>query len=546
MNTLHSGSRGPYLLGIDYGTESARAGVFDVEGHPLAWAATPYKLSHPRSGWAEQNPDEWWSSLIQSVHTAMDRAQVGPDAIVGISYDCTTCTVVALDASDRLLRPAIMWMDVRAADQARRIAQSTHPARKYNGGGPVSAEWYPCKALWLKEQEPDTYRRAAHIIDATDWLTFRLTGRWTASINTVSLRAYYDRSAGGWPTDFYEEIGLGDVLEKLPGEVLDLGVPVAGLSKSAAADLGLNAGTPVAQGVADAWAAQIGLNVVEPGKMALITGSSHVLTGQSIHPASGKGFFGPYTDAVVPGQYTIEGGQVSTGSVMKWFRDNFCKDMLAEAEKRGVSCYDLLNEQARNIPPGSDGLITLDYWQGNRTPYVDPEARGIMWGFSLHHTPAHVYRAIQEGICYGTAHILRAMHAGGFDVHQFVACGGATKSREWMQIHADVTGVPITLTEVGDAATLGSAVLAAVGAGIYSSIQEAGRAMVHETEVITPNQSRHEEYQFYVDAYIDTYARMQELVHTVTRRVGERSVKLEPQVEAAVPLVAVDVHNKEE
>jgi len=546
MSMSHHDNEGPYLLGIDYGTESVRAGVFDVTGRPLAFAATPYRLVHPQPGWAEQDPDEWWSSLIQSVHKAMERAHIWPEAIAGISYDCTTCTVVALDSSDRLLRPAIMWMDVRAADQARRIAESNHSARKYNGGGPVSAEWYSCKALWLKEQEPDTYRQAAHIVEATDWLTFRLTGRWTASINTASLRAYYDRDAGGWPTSFYEEIGLGDVFEKLPSEVLDLGVPVAGLSKQAAEELGLKEGTPVAQGVADAWAAQIGLNVVEPGKMALITGSSHVLTGQSDHSISGKGFFGAYTDAVVPGQYTVEGGQVSTGSVMKWFRDNFCKDVLVEAERLEGSAYELLSEQSSGLLPGADGLIVLDYWQGNRTPYVDPEARGMMWGFSLHHTRAHVYRAIQEGICYGVAHNLRAMHAAGFDVHQFVACGGATKSREWMQIHADVTGVPITLTEVGDAATLGSAVLAAVGAGIYSNIQEAGKVMVHETEVVTPDQSRHEEYQFYVDAYIDTYSRMQELVHAVTRRVGERSVKLEPQSEAPVPLVAVDVHNKEE
>lgn len=186
----------------------------------------------------------------------------------------------------------------------------------------------------------------------------------------------------------------------------------------------------------------------------------------------------------------------------------------------GVSCYDLLNEQARAIPPGSDGLIVLDYWQGNRTPYVDPEARGVMWGFSLHHTQAHIYHAIQEGICYGTAHIVRAMHAGGFEIRQFVACGGATKSREWMQMHADVTGIPITLTEVGDAATLGSAILAAVGAGLFATIQEAAQAMVHETDIIVPDEKRHVAYQFYVDAYIATYPQLQELIHSVTRNVS--------------------------
>ncbi|HTI13617.1 MAG TPA: FGGY family carbohydrate kinase [Dictyobacter sp.] len=525
---------GPYLLGIDMGTESVRVGVFDTRGFAVALAATPYKLRHPRPGWAEQDPAEWWSALVQTVHSAMESAQVSPDAIAGISYDSTTCTIAVLDADNHVLRPAIMWMDVRAVDQARRIGESTHPARKYNGGGPVTAEWYPCKALWLKENEPDIYRQATHIVECTDWLTFQLTGRWTASINTASLRAYYDRTTGGWPISFYEEIGLGDIFEKLPADVLDLGEPVGGLTRQAATELGLRTGTPVAQGAGDAWAAQIGLNVLKPGKMALITGSSHVLSGQSDHPVSGNGFFGPYTDAVVPGQYTIEGGQVSTGSVIKWFKDNFCKDLIIEAEKQGRSCYEVLGEQSRDLPPGADGLIVLDYWQGNRTPYVDPEARGIMWGFSLHHTPAHVYRAIQEGICYGVAHILRVMHAGGFDVREFVACGGATNSRDWMQIHADVTGVPITLTKTGDAAALGSAIMAATGAGIFPDLQTAADTMVHETEVIQPDKHRHAEYQPYVDAYIATYPRLQDLVHTIARKIDTHQPNVEDTLKTAV------------
>jgi len=521
MNRLQSSKGGPFVLGIDMGTESVRAGLFDLAGRPLALEATTYKLSYPHSGWAEQDPDEWWAALIRSVRTVMSRTRVQPDQVMGISSDSTTCSIVALDASNVPLRPALLWMDVRAADQARRIAQSQDPARKYNGYGPVSAEWYPCKALWLKEQEPDTYRQSTHLVECTDWLTFKLTDRWTVNMNTASVRAYYDHDAGGWPQTFYAEIGLGDIFEKLPQDVLHLGERVGGLSPAAAKELGLQAGIPVAQGAGDAWAAQIGLNVTKPGSMALITGSSHVLTGQSAQPTSGKGFFGTYSDAVIPGQYTIEGGQASTGSIIKWFKDNFSKDVIAEAERYGIDCYHLLEQQTSKIPLGSDGLIVLDYWQGNRTPYVDPEARGIMWGFSLHHTAAHVYHAIQEGICYGTAHILKAMHAGGFDVTEFVACGGATRSRNWMQMHADVTGVPIALTAIGDAATLGSAILAAVGAGAFPNIQEAASAMVHTLEVIQPNQQHHADYQFYLDTYIATYPRLQDLIHAVVRKVGE-------------------------
>jgi FGGY-family pentulose kinase len=531
MSPEHAGSgSGPFLLGIDYGTESCRAGIFDTDGRPLASEATTYGLTHPRPGWAEQDPDEWWSALVTSVRAVVERAGVTADAIAGISVDATTCTVVAMDAKGRHLRPAIMWMDVRAADQARRIGESRHPARKYNGGGagPVSAEWLPSKLLWLKEREPATYHEAAHLVEATDWATYRLTGRLTANINTAAVRGFHDRDEGGWPTGFYGEVGLDDVFEKLPPEVLDLGAPVEGLSRQAAEELGLSPGTPVAQGGGDAWVGQIGLNVVEPGKMALITGSSHVLIGQTADALSGEGFFGAYTDAVVPGQYTVEGGQVSTGSVLKWFKDYFCKDLAPEAAKEGVSLYDYMNDRIESLPPGSEGLIVLDYWQGNRTPYTDPLARGMMWGFSLHHSPLHVYRAIQEGVCYGTAHILRAMHDAGFDVKEFVAAGGFTNSRQLMQMHADVSGVPITFTEVGDAVILGGAILAATGAGLFSSVGEAAGAMVHETDTIEPDSARHEEYKFFVDAYAETYPRMRELVHRVAEKVAEQAPEPSP------------------
>jgi len=513
------------LLGVDFGTEGCRAAVFTPDGRCLGTAATGYALSHPRPGWAEQDPDEWWSALGASVREALQRAEVAAEAIVGMSVDATTCTVVALDESGRHLRPAIMWMDVRASDQARRIGESEHPARKVNGGGagPVSAEWLPAKLLWLKESEPDTYASAAWVLDAPDWATYRLTGRVTANVNTAAVRGYHDRNHGGWPITFYEEVGIEGAADKLAPDVLDLGSCVGELSKEAAEHLGLKAGTPVAQGGGDAWVGQVGLGVVTPGRMALITGSSHVMSGQICEEVHGEGFFGAYTDAVIPGQYTVEGGQVSTGSVLKWFKDHFCRDETrAEAERRGISAYDVLNERIAEIPPGAEGLIVCEYWQGNRTPYTDPLARGIVWGLSLHHTPEHVYRAIQEGVCYGTAHNLRAMSAAGFQVSEIVAAGGFTNSEQLMQMQCDVAGVPITFCEVSEAVVLGSAVLAAVGAGLYDDIGAATEAMVHETRTIEPDHETHEQYASFVDAYADTFPAMRPLMHEMSQRIAEQ------------------------
>jgi FGGY-family pentulose kinase len=507
----------PYVLGIDVGTESCRAGVIDLAGNLVAHAAEPYPTRHLHPGWAEQDPLDWWQALGRAAQAALAKAGAGRGDVIGLSADATTMTVVAANRAGVPLRPALLWMDVRAAGQAARAMTTDDAARRYNAGGtgPASAEWYPFKAAWLKENEPAVFAAADVIVDATDWLTHRLTGRWAVNINSAALRMYYNRDLGGWPADFYDHVGAGGALAKLPERITALGEAVGGLAPAAAAHLGLNPGIPVGQGATDASQGVIGLGVVEPGRSALITGSSHAIFGQAAAPVWGEGFWGGYTDAIVPGQYTVEGGQVSTGSVMKWFKDQFARDVAAEAKAAGTSPYDILNREAAAIPAGSEGLIVNEYFQGNRTPYTDGKARGIIWGLTLAHTRAHVYHAIQEGICYGAAHILRAMAAAGFTTREFVVAGGMTKSRGLLQLHADITGVPLTLTAVQDGPLLGGAISAAVAAGVHPDIPTAARAMVHDVETIQPDPGRHSEYEFYVDQYCAGYPALRPHIHAL-------------------------------
>jgi ribulose kinase len=296
-----------------------------------------------------------------------------------------------------------------------------------------------------------------------------------------------------------------------------MGTPVGGLTKEAADALGLKEGTPVAQGGGDAFVGALGLGVTEPGKMALITGSSHVIVGQAAEAHYGRGFFGSYTDGIVPGQYSVEGGQVSTGSIVAWFKNQFASEAAAQAKERGVDTYEVLNEMAAEIPIGSDGLIVIDYFQGNRTPHTDPLARGAIWGLSLGHTPGHVFRAILEGICYGTEDIFRTMRSNGFQPGEAVVAGGPTKSELWMQMHADVSNVPVSFTRESEGPVLGSAMLGGVGAGVFEDIQAAADAMVHTERTIEPNAEAHEAYQFYVDRYVETYPQMKESMHKMSR-----------------------------
>jgi ribulose kinase len=284
---------------------------------------------------------------------------------------------------------------------------------------------------------------------------------------------------------------------------------------------GLTAGTPVAGGGADAFIGVIGINALRPGTAALITGSSTLVIGIAEKEIHERGLFGSYPDAIIPGLQVIEGGQVSTGSVVHWFTSGFVgADITAQAAARKCSVYDVLNEKALQIPAGSEGLIVLEHWQGNRTPWTDPLSRGVIRGLTLGHTPAHVYRAILEGVAYGTEVILRRMRKGGVRVDSLVACGGATQSPLWMQIHADVSGTEIGIPEEQQAVTLGSAIAASVAAGLHPDLNTAADAMVRVNRVVRPDARAHERYKPLVGQYEETYESLKDASHRLVESLG--------------------------
>lgn len=485
-----------YVIGIDGGTESLRAFVFDLGGRLIASHASPYETRFPAPSHAEQNPDEWWRAIGEATRGAVAEAGIDPRDVIALSPDFTCCTVVALDGDFRPLRPALLWMDVRAAEETEMVLATGDPALRINGAGhgPVSAEWMIPKALWIKRHEPQNYDRAAHICDYQDYMVARLTGRYVGSLNTMAIRWHYQVDHGGFPTSLLAALDMSELLEKWPREVTRPGETVGGLTGEAAEHLGLRAGTPVAQGGADAFTGMIGLGAAQPGEIALITGSSHLQLAVTDTPVNRPGVWGSYQDAVYPGRSVLEGGQTSTGSIINWFRREFVHDR----------DYDALNAEAANIPPGSDGLLALDHFQGNRTPYTDPHSRGALIGLSLSHTAAHVYRAVIESICYGTRVIVDSF-GDAFEPKRIVLAGGAAHSPLWVQIHADTLGVPVQLTEFADAPALGCAVLAGVAGGAFDSIDDGIAAMVRVTEVVEPDPRNTEIYAAEVERYRALY-----------------------------------------
>ena len=493
-------------MAVDAGTESVRVGIFNQFGRLLSSAAEAYETTYPQSGWAEQDPDAWWSALTGATRRCRENASVKGKPIAGISVDATTCTLVPLGSDGKHLSPALLWMDVRAADQARRIFQTGHRALQYSPAG-CNAEWMPCKALWLRENKFKLYNQTTSFVEYLDWLIYRLTGRLVLNLNTTTQRWFYNQRDWGFPADLFEEIGMPDLMSKIPQQIVPAGEKVGCLTSEAAAALGLPESTPVIQGGGDAFVALLGMGVTELGEIGLIAGSSNVIAGFLDREVHGSGVFGAFPDALIPGLWLIEGGQVSTGSILAWFKRYFALDLDSD------TAYATLDSEAAKIAPGSDGLIVLDYFQGNRTPYTDSLARGVVWGLSLHTTRAHLFRGLMEGIAYGTGHVLEALADLGCHPHRMVACGGATQSDVFMQIIADVCGIPISLTEVAAAPLLGGAVLAAVGLGLYPDISSASKEMVRMTQTFEPNPDHHDVYQFYFKLYKDTYPRLKEMIH---------------------------------
>jgi ribulose kinase len=370
------------------------------------------------------------------------------------------------------------------------------------------------KGRWLERHDPALFAGARWIVDEADFFTFRLTGRMTASLNTATAKWNYVRPLGGWPPAFLRATRAERLAAKWPTEVLPVGRPLGRLSEAVAREVGLSPETIVAQGGIDAHAGEIALGAVGAGDLALILGSSTCHMAQSPTPVFAN-IWGPYPDALVEGMYTLEGGQTATGSILQWLVERFGSDAVLQAKGRGQEVFAYLDGLADAIPAGSEGLLVLDYFQGNRTPHKDPLARGTVVGLTLKHTLAHLYRAVVEGICFGTRQILDDMATHGFALERIVAGGGGAKSRLWTQIQADVLGCPIHLPRDKETMALGAAIWAGLGAGVFKSYADAIACMMHIEGVVTPDASRRDTYDALYRLYTELYPAAKATMHSL-------------------------------
>jgi ribulose kinase len=481
------------LLALDFGTGGVRAGVFDADARALRGQAdAPYPTTHPRPGWAEQSPDDWWRAAVRAVRAAT--AAAGSRAIAGVSIAATSSTVVAATRAGAPLRPAILWMDCRAARESAITEKVSHPVLAYSGGGDA-VEWLVPKAMWLAANEPDVYRNADVICEAIDFMNFRLTGRWLGSRLNATCKWNYDPLRRRFAPDLFEAFGVPDLIDKLPLEIVGVGDAIAPMSAAAAEELGLETRPLLAQGGIDAHIGMLGAGTVAPGGLMMIGGTSNVHLAHASSRPEAPGAWGPYPDALVDGLWLVEGGQVSAGSILTWLSDR-----IFGLDAAGFAA---LLREAEARPVGAGGLIILDYWMGNRTPYRDPNLRGAILGLSLWHDRAAIYRAAVEAVALGSLAVVDSLKGAGMTTSRFVLAGGICKNPLWLKATIDALGLPARVAGDENLSLRGAAASAAAALGLFPGLVEAADAFAAPTQLREPDPAAHGLYRDLFEIYRD-------------------------------------------
>lgn len=537
--------RREFVIGVDVGTLSTRAGIFDLEGVMLGCASRSIAISHPCPDYAEQSSGDIWENTGLAIREALKQAQARPGQIIGIGFDAT-CSLVCLDRKSRPLtvsptgdplRNIIVWMDHRAIKEADFINRTGHPVLAYVGNR-ISPEQQPPKLKWIKENLPATWEQAGKFMDLADFMVFRATGLDKRSLCTNVCKWTYlghVGKKGAWDHTFFEQIGLRDLFDrgKIARSAHPPGSFAGRLSGQSAGELGLKQGVRVGVGIIDAHAGGIGLlgdcakqaskdKEVWNKTLALIGGTSSCHMATSAKPRFIPGVWGPYYGAMIPDMWLNEGGQSATGSLIDYIISNNSNhtEIEALAQKAGIDIYQYLNREIKKytMPQLTKDIHILPYHHGNRSPRADARARGVVHGLTLNQSVFEVarqYYAAIQAIAYGTRHILEAMNGKGYAISEVYMCGGHTRNDLFVEEHADVTGCRIHLPGEKEAVLLGAAILAAVASGRYRTIQDAMMAMSRAGETVSPNQNVQEYHNVKYSIFKKMYEHFQEI-----RRLG--------------------------
>lgn len=501
---------GELLLGIDVGTYSTKGVLVRPDGEILKSHVVEHTMDIPHPGWAEQDADEiWWHDVVAVCRAILDGRPYSGEDVAGVALSAIGPTMLPLDKEGRPLRPGILYgVDARAGEEIRLLNEAIGEEVIYDFSGMVlTSQAIGPKILWMKRNEPELWQQVDHITTASSYLIYRLTGEKVIDRHTAAhFMPLVDIKKLEWSDRFAEHVVSLDRLPRMAWSD-----EVAGeVSAQGAAETGLKEGTPVAVGAVDALSEAISVGVMQPGDLMIMYGSTTFFILVLDEPVPDKTTW-TVAGAFEP-QYALAAGMATTGSLTRWFRDELAQDLPEE------EAYAALFAAAEEIPPGAGGLLLLPYFSGERTPINDPQARGVIAGLTLSHTRAHMYRAVMEGVAYGIRHNIETFQRIGAPVQRVVAVGGGTRSKTWLQIVSDVTGMEQIVPEQTIGASYGDAFLAGLAAGILE--RDDLSTWVRPGDVIRPQENGSQLYDKMYQHYRRLYEETRETVHFLSK-VGE-------------------------
>lgn len=486
-----------YLLGIDLGTSATKTVLFSNDGKVIASKSYEYPLIQPKNGWAEQDPLEWYKATVSTVRDVISQAKINASEIAGLAIAGQMHGLVMLDSEGKVLRNSILWCDARTGAQCDEITTLVGKNRLVEiSANPALTGFTASKILWVRENEPEIYSRCSTILLPKDYVRYRLTGTIAMEISDASGTNLLDVGRRCWSQEILEKLNIDS---KIMPPIIE-STDVAGtITEQAALETGLYKGTMVAGGAGDNAAAALGTGVCHDGSAFVTLGTSGVIFAHTsklaIDPLGRVHTF----CAAVPGCWTAMSCTLAAGLSLRWARDILFEHEKSECKTKGTDVYDLMTSSASDLPPGSDGLIYLPYLMGERSPILDPEARGVFFGLNALHTRSHLTRAVLEGITFSQRQNLEVLREMSIAPDTILACGGGASSRMWRQMLADVLNCKIQTMESSEGPALGAAILAGVAAGIFSSVEDGCEKCVRKGQELSL--PRNDELQRYNSIY---------------------------------------------
>ena len=491
------------LIGIDLGTSGTKAVLFDEEGRILSSHIKEYPLYQPQNGWAEQNPFDWYQAAVESIRAVMDKSRISPQEVKGVGISGQMHGLVMLDKDGEVLRRSIIWCDQRTGKECQEITQRVGAQRLLSiTANPALTGFTASKILWVRNHEPEVYEKCRHILLPKDYVRYMLTGEFATEVSDASGMQLLDIQNRCWSQEVCEKLEIdSDMLAK----VYESPEITGGISPSASALTGLLPGTPVVGGAGDNAAAAVGTGVVRQGNAFTTLGTSGVVFAHTDRMVLDSGGRVHTFCCAVPGCWHVMGVTQGAGLSLKWFRDNFCGAEKETAQLMGVDPYFLMDQEVQQVAIGSERLLYLPYLMGERTPHLDPDCRGVFFGLSALHTRRHLLRAIMEGVAYSLRDCMEILREMGLSIEHMTACGGGGSSSVWRQMLADLYGCPVATASSKESAALGAAILAGVGAGVYSDVPSACGQLISDALIQQPVKENSLAYEPYYQLYRRLY-----------------------------------------